>query len=104
MTATADLTKVLDKEYQDKSLAEIVAAPVATLKGVSEGDAALLAQAFNIKTVGDLGTNKFSGPPSRSRHWPTAPADGAVANARQETKTGPDRDGLGRFARAGRGT
>ena len=59
MTATADLTKVLDKEYQDKSLAEIVAASVAALKGVSESDAALLAQAFNIKTVGDLGTNKF---------------------------------------------
>ena len=29
------------------------------LKGVSEGDAQLLAQAFNIKTVKDLGTNKF---------------------------------------------
>ena len=58
MTATADLAKVLDKEYQDKTLAEIVAAPVAALKGVSEGDAQLLAQAFNIKTVGDLGKNK----------------------------------------------
>jgi len=27
--------------------------------GVSEGDAKLLAEAFNIKTIGDLGRNKF---------------------------------------------
>jgi hypothetical protein len=56
---SADLSKVLDKEYEEKTLAELVDAPVAALAGVSEGDAKLLQEAFNIKTVGDLGRNKF---------------------------------------------
>ena len=58
MSVSADLSKVLDKAYEDKSLAELVNAPVAALAGVSEGDAKLLQEAFNIKTVGDLGRNK----------------------------------------------
>jgi hypothetical protein len=32
---------------------------VSALSGVSEGDAELLAKAFNIKTVADLGRNKY---------------------------------------------
>nr|BFE53306.1 hypothetical protein GCM10017745_67330 [Saccharothrix mutabilis subsp. capreolus] len=32
---------------------------MAALAGVSEGDAEKLAAAFNIKTVRDLGTNKY---------------------------------------------
>ncbi|SIR88707.1 hypothetical protein [Williamsia sterculiae] len=48
-----------DKAYADKSIDELADAPVAALKGVSDGDADLLKQAFNIKTVKDLGTNKF---------------------------------------------
>jgi len=59
MAVTADLAKLLDKAYEDKTLAELVDAPVAALAGVSEGDAKLLAEAFNIKTIGDLGRNKF---------------------------------------------
>ena len=59
MPVNADLDKVLDKEYEDKSLSELVDAPVQALSGVSEGDADLLKQAFNIKTVGDLGRNKY---------------------------------------------
>ena len=42
-----------------RSLAEILQAPVSALQGVSQGDADLLKQAFNIKTVGDLGKNKY---------------------------------------------
>ena len=34
-------------------------APVAALNGVSDSDAEHLKAAFNIKTVRDLGTNKF---------------------------------------------
>ncbi|NKE08475.1 MULTISPECIES: hypothetical protein [Kocuria] len=49
----------LDKAWQDKSLEEVAAAPVDALKGVSESDAQHLKEAFNIKTVKDLGTNKF---------------------------------------------
>ncbi|MGL6233989.1 MAG: hypothetical protein ACRC20_01460 [Segniliparus sp.] len=55
----ADFHEKFDKAYADKSLAELLAAPVDAIKGVSEGDAEKLKAAFNIKTVKDLGTNKF---------------------------------------------
>lgn len=48
-----------DKAYEDLPLEELAKAPVAALQGVSESDAEHLAAAFNIKTVADLGTNKF---------------------------------------------
>ena len=59
MAVTADLAKLLDKAYEEKTLVELVDAPVSALAGVSEGDAKLLAEAFNVKTIGDLGRNKF---------------------------------------------
>ena len=59
MAVTADLGKVLDKAYEEKTLTELVDAPVAALAGVSDGDTQLLEQAFNIKTIGDLGRNKY---------------------------------------------
>jgi hypothetical protein len=49
----------LDKAWHGKSAQELASAPVSALKGVSEGDAELLKQAFNITTVKDLGTNRF---------------------------------------------
>ncbi len=49
----------MDKAWQGKELKDLVDAPVSAMKGVSESDADLLAKAFNIKTVGDLGTNKY---------------------------------------------
>jgi hypothetical protein len=55
----ANLNAFLDKEWESKSLTEILKAPVSALQGVSEGDADLLKQAFNVKTVGDLGKNKY---------------------------------------------
>jgi hypothetical protein len=59
MAVEANLDSFLDKEWENKTLADILMAPVSALQGVSEGDADLLKQAFNIKTVGDLGKNKF---------------------------------------------
>jgi hypothetical protein len=59
MAVTVDLAKLLDKAYEEKTLAELVNAPVSALAGVTEGDAKLLAEALNIKTIGDLGRNKF---------------------------------------------
>jgi hypothetical protein len=56
---SADLSQFLDREWEDKSLTEILKAPVSALQGVSEGDAEALRSAFNVKTVGDLGKNKF---------------------------------------------
>lgn len=49
----------LIKAWEDKTLEEIAQAPVTALQGVSESDAEHLLAAFNIKTVEDLGTNKF---------------------------------------------
>jgi hypothetical protein len=54
-----NINKAVDKEFESKSLKEILDAPVSALEGVSEGDAEHLKAAFNIKTVRDLGTNKF---------------------------------------------
>ncbi|QYN34365.1 hypothetical protein K1T35_39140 [Pseudonocardia sp. DSM 110487] len=59
MAVSADLAKLLDKEWEDKSLEEVLKAPVSALAGVSDGDADALKQAFNVKTVGDLGKNKY---------------------------------------------
>ncbi len=59
MAISADLAKQLDKAYEDLSVSEVLDAPVAALAGVSEGDAEKLAAAFGIKTVRDLGANKY---------------------------------------------
>ena len=54
-----NINKALDKAFETKPLKEVVNAPVDALEGVSAGDAELLAKAFGIKTIRDLGTNKF---------------------------------------------
>ena len=59
MSVSADLSKYLDKAYEDKTLAEVLAAPVSALAGVTDSDAEHLQAAFNIKTVADLGKNKY---------------------------------------------
>jgi hypothetical protein len=59
VAVSADLAKQLDKAYEDLSVAEVLDAPVAALSGVSEGDAEKLDAAFGIKTVRDLGANKY---------------------------------------------
>ncbi|MFL6098935.1 MAG: hypothetical protein ACJ71T_03160 [Actinomycetales bacterium] len=59
MAVSANLAKALDKAYEDKTVGEILDAPVSAISGLSEGDAALLDQAFGIKTVRDLGSNKY---------------------------------------------
>jgi hypothetical protein len=54
-----NIDKAVDKAFEKKTLKEIAASPVDALEGVSAGDAELLKKAFNIKTIKDLGTNKF---------------------------------------------
>ena len=49
----------LDKAWHGKSAQELADAPVSALKGVSDADADYLAKAFGIKTVRDLGSNKY---------------------------------------------
>lgn len=59
MAVSVDLARSLDKAYEDKSLKEILDASPAALAGVTDADAKHLADAFGIKTVRQLGTNKF---------------------------------------------
>ncbi len=54
-----NLNKALDKAYEGKSLKELADAPVAALAGVSDNDARLLQEAFNVKTVRDLANLKY---------------------------------------------
>ena len=59
MAVSADLSKYLDKAYENKTLEEVLAAPVSALAGVTDADGELLQKAFNIKTVGDMCKNKY---------------------------------------------
>jgi hypothetical protein len=59
MAVSADLSKYLDAKFEKSSLEEILAAPVSALAGVTEDDAEALRKAFRIRTVGDLGKNKY---------------------------------------------
>jgi hypothetical protein len=55
----ASMEKLLDKQYEQMDFEELVNAPVDAIAGISAGDAELLQKAFNVKTIGDLGTNKY---------------------------------------------
>jgi hypothetical protein len=59
MAVSIELTKLLDRAYEDLSLDKIVNAPVSALAGVTESEAKMLNEAFGIKTVADLGRNKY---------------------------------------------
>ena len=56
---SVDISKILNKAYEDKDFSELVAAPVSALQGVSESDAEHLKAAFGIGTIGELATNKY---------------------------------------------
>ena len=53
------IVKFYDKSYEDKGIEALVKAPVAAISGVSKSDAEDLKQAFGVKTVEDLATNKY---------------------------------------------
>jgi hypothetical protein len=59
MAVAVDLNQSLDKGYESKSLKDVLDASPAALAGVTDDDAKKLADAFNIKTVRQLGENKF---------------------------------------------
>ena len=54
-----DIATKVDKAYESTSLGDLAKAPVDALQGVSASDAEHLKAAFNISTIGDLGTNKY---------------------------------------------
>ena len=53
------IVKFYDKAYEEKNILELVEAPVEAISGVSETDAELLKESFNIETVMDLATNEY---------------------------------------------
>ncbi|ANW16892.1 hypothetical protein [Streptomyces clavuligerus] len=57
--ASIDLDTVLDKAWADKTLPEILGAPVGALKGVSDRDGELLKEAFGVTTVAQLAEVKY---------------------------------------------
>lgn len=59
MAVDVNLSKALDKAWEDKSLEEILAAPPSALAGLTEKHDALLQEALGIKTIADLGSNKY---------------------------------------------
>ena len=54
-----NIDKFVDKKYERLTFKEIANSPVDALQGVSEGDAKLLKEAFNVKTVADLAKLKY---------------------------------------------
>lgn len=58
MAVSIELGKKLDKSFENLSLEEVLAAPPSALAGLTEKHAELLA-GLGIKTVRDLGSNKY---------------------------------------------
>jgi len=54
-----NIDKCVVKKYEKSALKEIAHAPVDAIQGVSENDAKLLKEAFNVKTVSDLANLKY---------------------------------------------
>jgi len=59
MPVNESLKGILDRSWEKKSLREIANASPSVLQGVSEKDATLLREAFAIRTVRDLATNRY---------------------------------------------
>lgn len=59
MPISVNLDKGLDKAYENKSIDELLNAPPSALAGLTEQHDKVLAEVFNIKTVADLGSNKY---------------------------------------------
>ena len=59
MALSVNLEKALDKAYENVSLPEILAAPPSALAGLTPAHDQQLLDALKIKTIADLGNNKF---------------------------------------------
>ena len=59
MPVSVNLAKGLDKAYEDKSLDDILDAPPSALAGLTEAHDKVLAESLKIRTIRDLGSNKF---------------------------------------------
>lgn len=59
MAVQVNLGKGLDKAWEDKTLDEILDAPPSALAGLTEKRDQALKEALNIKSVRELGSNKY---------------------------------------------
>jgi hypothetical protein len=59
MPVNESLEHVLDKEWEKKSLKEIVSASPSVLEGISDTKAEALKAALGVKTIEQLATNKY---------------------------------------------
>ncbi len=59
MRISVDLAKGLDKACENKSLAEVLDAPPSALAGLTAAHDKALADSLGIKTIRDLGANKY---------------------------------------------
>jgi hypothetical protein len=59
MAVSVNLAKGLDKAWEDKTLDQILAAPPSALAGLTEKHDEILREALGIKTIADLGSNKY---------------------------------------------
>lgn len=59
MAVSVNLAKALDKEFEDKSLKEILDASPAALAGITDAKAEALKELLGVKTIRDLGSNKY---------------------------------------------
>jgi len=59
MAANDSLEHILDKEWENKPIAEIVGQSPAVLQGLTEERAAKIAEALGARTIRDLATNKY---------------------------------------------
>jgi hypothetical protein len=54
-----NINKAVDKSFEGMGFKQLADAPVSALQGVSDNDAKLLADAFNVKTIKDLANLKY---------------------------------------------
>lgn len=54
----ADISKFLDKKYEQEDFSALADAPVDAIAGISASDADALKSALGIKTIRDLAENK----------------------------------------------
>ena len=59
MAVSVDLAKALDKDYEDVALKDILDASPAALAGITDEKAAALKEVLGIKTIRELGSNKY---------------------------------------------
>jgi len=59
VSIAVNLDKGLDKAYENASLEELLNAPPSALAGLTERHDQVLAETFGIKTLADLGSNKY---------------------------------------------